>query len=189
MAPSSTTPEVTATPAPAVAAVEPPRGSWYGWQVVAASLAVSGLAVGGYRHFTTEKRIPIVISGMTLQIALAPWIHLAHGNRGAIARSLALQTALVAGGALVGAFAVQGLAGCPGPQSPCDRLDQTDFAAFGALLGAIVAPAVDAGWLAFDAPPVAHGQGLQLAPTFSLTPAGSGGAAGARASLGLLGIF
>lgn len=174
------------------------KGPWYGWQSLLASLAVSGGALVAYRRLDTERRIPILVSGITLQIALAPAIHLAHGNHAAVGRSIALQTALVAGGALLGAYAVQGLAGCPGPQSPCDRLDGTDFAALGALVGAIVAPAVDAGWLGFEAAP-ATPAGAAIAPTFGLlrggVAQGLGGGVGpgpggiSGGVLGLAGVF
>ncbi len=176
----SAAPSASVTPAPSASTkekeveVEPPRGAWYGYQGLVASLAVSGATLVAYRKFDADKRMPLLLSAITLQIALTPWIHLGHGNHRVIGRSLALQASLVAGGALLGAYAVQGLAGCPGPQSPCDRLDQTDFAALGALIGAIVAPAVDAGWLAFEpgaTPPKDPGPkaaGLSIAPTFSL---------------------
>lgn len=171
------------------------KGPWYGWQSLLTSLAVSGGAIVAYRSFDADKRIPVIVSGIALQIAIAPAIHLGHGNHAAVGRSIALHTALVAGGALLGAYAVQGLAGCPGPQSPCERLDGTDFAALGALVGAIIAPAVDAGWLGFEpAPRGAAPAGASIAPTFGLVRGvggtGAGGPTGvAGGVLGVAGVF
>lgn len=208
-APSAATPPVESAPSavPAASAtvandkpleVEPPKGAWYGYQSILASFAVSGVTLAAYRKFDADKRVPLLLSAITLQISLTPWIHLGHGNHRVVGRSLALQASLVAGGALLGAYAVQGLAGCPGPQSPCDRLDQADFAALGALIGAIVAPAVDAGWLAFEpstASPKAVGSpkttGVAIAPTFSLArPAhGTGGPSVTGGVVGVAGLF
>ncbi|MBL8719705.1 MAG: hypothetical protein JNL79_27195 [Myxococcales bacterium] len=200
--PSSVAPVESAAPVPAASAsavtdkpleVEPPKGAWYGYQGIIASFAVSGATIAAYRKFDADKRVPLLLSAITLQIALTPWIHLGHGNHRAVGRSLALQASLVAGGALLGAYAVQGLAGCPGPQSPCDRLDQADFAALGALIGAIVAPAVDAGWLAFEPASTAPAKttGVAIAPTFSLArPAhGTGGPSVAGGVVGVVGLF
>lgn len=206
--PSTSAAAESGTPAPPAASntaasdkpleVEPPKGAWYGYQGIMASFVVSGATIAAYRKFDAEKRVPLLLSAITLQIALTPWIHLGHGNHRAVGRSLALQASLVAGGALLGAYAVQGLAGCPGPQSPCDRLDQADFAALGALIGAIVAPAVDAGWLAFEPPSTASpnagppkATGVAIAPTFSLArPAhGPSGPSVAGGVVGVAGLF
>lgn len=120
----------------------PARGPWYGWQILAADLAIAGTTAVLLRTQDEDAHLPIFLGGAALFATVSPLLHVANGNGARFLDSLLVHSLSVGLGAAAGATLIEGAAGC-GEGVEC-KLSTVDFAALGAGVGAIVAPIWDA---------------------------------------------
>jgi hypothetical protein len=124
-------------PSPESAASTPASSGWYGWQILLADTAsITLVFAGGARSDAA------VTAGLAGWIGAGPAVHLAHGDVGKGALSLALRLGLP----LLGAWAGSRIAGCAGQSGDNDECGGP--AALGGLFGVLAAETIDDGWLA-----------------------------------------
>lgn len=129
----------------------PPRGPWFGYQVLLVDLAIIGTTGALLRTSPEKNHVAIFSVGSALYLAGAPLVHLANGS-GQTLNSFLIHAGSLAIGSLVGALVIEGFSGCT-ELTPC-KLERVDFAAIGAGAGAIIGTAVDAGGYAFKKAPI-----------------------------------
>lgn len=156
-------------------ATDEPRGAvWYGWQILAADIAATGVAYMGLRAGSAV----VGATGLLAIPVAGPIVHGMHDEQGKGMTSLALNLGLLAAGAVIGGSSVQ----CD-PKSLFPELCKTAAAALGAFVGLQTAVLIDAFGLAWKSPPQGdRGQTFfTVTPTVSITAGAS--------TIGLAGQF
>lgn len=183
VASAALTPAVAAPPssdAPARSGLDDPERNWYGWQLLINDFVALGtLGVAATAGLKGSDAIAVIVPVALVYDLGGPTIHWLHGRRGIAAASFGVRNGVPLVGVLVGVVVGSlcnheqvGPSGC-----------RSQAAGYGALAGFAAASAIDATFLAFDAPPVEKraASGFRWAPL--VTPAEGG------ATLGVVGTF
>ncbi|MBI2395342.1 MAG: hypothetical protein HYV09_37580 [Deltaproteobacteria bacterium] len=129
----------------------PPRGPWFGYQVLVVDLAIAGTTAALLRTSPEKNHLAIFSVGSALFLAGAPLVHFANDS-GQTFNSFLIHAGALAIGSAAGALVIEGFSGCT-ELTPC-KLERVDFAAIGAAAGAIIGTAIDAGGYAFKKAPL-----------------------------------
>lgn len=139
------------------------EATWYGWQVLIADVATVGLTVTAANTDASDVLIPAAFGNYLLA---APVIHAAHGNWGRAGLSLGVRTVIpVATGGIFYAASRCDPPSTSNPDADPGWCFDGVAAAFGAVLGAVVASAVDSSAIAWKRQQPAP----TIAPTLGVT--------------------
>lgn len=168
-----------ARPAETAAEAEEAR-DWYGWQLLindfVALGALGGAAVAGVEG---KSAIAVIVPVALVYDLGGPTIHWLHQRKQIGAASLGLRIGVPFVGVMTGAA----IAGCGAGRDSAATSCRSQGAGYGALFGFAIATAIDASFLAWDAPRTASGKPTALRWAPFATPAQG------RGTLGVAGTF
>lgn len=185
----TTEPAPAPTPEPAASVPVPPPTSlpeaepardWYGWQLLindfVALGALGGAAAAGVKGKTA---IAVIVPVAIVYDLGGPTIHWLHQRKAIAGASLGVRI----GVPFVGVMAGAAIAGCGSDESSSATSCRSRGAGYGALFGFAAATAIDAAFLAWDAPRAASNKAAAIRWAPFATPVEGGGA------LGVVGSF
>jgi len=166
--------------APARSGLDDPDRNWYGWQLLINDFVALGtLGVAAAAGLKSSDAIAVIVPVAIVYDLGGPTIHWLHGRKGIAAASFGVRSGVPLVGVLVGVVVGSSCNHEQAGPKGC----RSQAAGYGALAGFAAASAIDATFLAFDAPP-AEKRG---ASSFSWAPLVAPAEGGA--TLGVVGSF
>lgn len=166
--------------APATATATEPVRDWYGWQLLINDfVALGSLGAAAVAGVEGKTAIAVVVPVALVYDLGGPTIHWLHGRKSIAGASLGVRI----GVPFVGVMAGAAIAGCGNDKGSAATTCRSQGAGYGALFGFAAATAIDAAFLAWDAPrSTAHESAAFRWAPFA-TPIQGGG------TLGVVGSF